>query len=80
MNNDIKPVNCVFCGAEAKVIHFDENMWYVQCSNIACNKHDKYAYLGSFRGAAVEQWNYINRPISRISTKKKKKDDKNNNL
>lgn len=75
MNNETIPVKCVFCGGEANIIHFDRNMWYVQCANPECKKHDKYAYLGSTKNSAVDQWNFINRPMDRSSTKGRKKDD-----
>mgnify|MGYP003313492985 CR=1 FL=1 len=80
MNNDEKvPFNCVFCGSKAKIIHFDRSMWYVQCTNPFCRKHDKYAYLGSTKNGAIEQWNFINRELNRNGTKKKK-DDKSGNI
>lgn len=77
--NEKEPFNCVFCGSKAKIIHFDRSMWYIQCSNSACKKHDKYAYLGSTRDCAVDQWNFINRTLNRSGTKKKK-DDKSGNI
>ena len=81
MNNDEKIANkCVFCGSDATIIHFDRNMWYVQCSNSGCKKHDKYAYLGSTKNLAIDAWNFINRQLNRTSTKKKKKDDESGNL
>lgn len=54
---------CVFCGAEPKVLHLDENMWYITCT--ACHKHDRYSCLGFSYAASAEQWNYANRPIAR---------------
>lgn len=71
---------CVFCKAEPKVIHFDTNMYYVHCSNPECKKHDKYAYLGYTAKSALEQWDFMNRPINRISSKKREKNDKNSSL
>lgn len=61
---------CIFCGAEPKVIHYDTNMWYVECSNRACQKHGKYEYLGMSEKVALERWEYKNRPIQRTSYKK----------
>ena len=55
------PVKCVFCGGEARIIHFDRNMYYCVCSNPSCKKHDKFAYLGRTEGNAIEQWNFMNR-------------------
>ena len=55
------PNDCIFCGSKARIIHFDRNMWYIQCSNPDCKKHDKYAYLGNTKDNAVEQWNFMNR-------------------
>lgn len=64
MNDEKIPNNCVFCGGKARIIHFDDNMWYVQCANPSCKKHDKYAYLGNTRNNAIEQWNFANREAS----------------
>lgn len=69
------PVGCIFCGGEAKVIHFDRNMWYVVCSNSCCKKHDHYAYLGSTKNNSIEQWNFANRPFQGRKGKKDAKDD-----
>jgi hypothetical protein len=81
MNKDEKvPVNCIFCGSEAVIVHFDRNMWYVHCSSPFCKKHDKYAYLGSTKDSSIEQWNYINRNIDRTSTKTRKKKDESSNI
>lgn len=66
---------CVYCGAEPKIIHYDSDMWYVECSNQECHKHLKYAYLGLRRELAIEQWNYVNRPINRTPPKRKKKNE-----
>ena len=63
---------CVFCGGEARIIHFDKNMWYVQCSNPSCKKHDKFSYLGSCRNNAVDQWNFSNREASFRKSNKEK--------
>ena len=60
MNEKI-PVDCIFCGSKARVVHYDSNMWYIQCSNQDCKKHDKYAYLGSTQSASVDAWNFNNR-------------------
>ena len=73
MDNEKVANDCIFCGGKARIIHFDDNMWYIQCSNISCKKHDKYAYLGCTKGIAIERWNYINR-----STIQRKKNDKDN--
>ena len=78
MIDEKTPYNCVFCGSKAHIIHFDRNMWYVVCTNPSCNKHDKYAYLGLTKNTAIEQWNFINRPMNRTSTKKRKKDEDDN--
>lgn len=59
--DESKPVVCIFCGSEARIIHFDRNMWYIQCSNPDCKKHDKYAYLGSTKNASIDAWNFNNR-------------------
>lgn len=52
---------CIFCGREAKVIHYDSNMWYYRCSNPECKKHDKYGCLGSTQALAEKQWDIANR-------------------
>ena len=67
--------DCVFCGARPIPYHYEDNMWYVLCGNKACNRHDKYAYLGTNLKNAVEQWNYINRKINRTPTQKRKKNE-----
>ena len=67
------PFNCVFCGSKAHITHYDDCMWYVHCSNPECKKHDKYAYLGSSKNNAIDQWNFINRTMDRSSTKTRKK-------
>lgn len=72
--------NCVFCGHRPTVEHYSEKMWYIRCTNPFCEKHDPYAYLGSTLKAAIDQWNYVNRPINRTPTQKRKKNDKNNCL
>lgn len=73
MKEEVKPNRCVFCGNEARVIHFDDNMWYVVCSSQICRKHDRYAYLGNTKNNAVDQWNFSNREGSfRKSSKAKK--------
>lgn len=77
MKNEEVAYNCVFCGAEAKTVRFESNMYYTVCSNTECKKHDKYAYLGSTKSFSIEAWNYMNRPINRVSTKKRKKDEDN---
>lgn len=63
---------CIFCGSEAKIVHFDRNMWYVQCSNHECKKHDKFAFLGNTRNNAIEQWNFSNREGSFRKNENKK--------
>jgi len=73
--NDIVANRCIFCGKKAEIIHFDENMWYVRCPNVNCNRHDKYAYLGCTKNIAIERWNYINR-----STIQRKKNDKDSSI
>ena len=71
---DLSEANdCVFCGHRPKVDHYSTSMWYITCSNPKCEKHDPYAYLGSTLKGSIEQWNYVNRNICRISTKKRKK-------
>lgn len=76
-NDKAIPVNCVFCGSKACVVHFDRNMYYTSCSNPECKKHDKYAYLGNTENNSVEQWNFINRNLNRTSTKKRKNENRN---
>lgn len=81
MNNEKEPFNCVFCGSKAKIIHFDRSMWYVQCTNSFCKKHDKYAYLGSTKDCAIEQWNFINRKnLTRTNNKTQKKKDESGSI
>lgn len=71
-NDKAVPVNCVFCGSEARVVHFDRNMYYTSCSNPNCKKHDKYAFLGNTENNSVEQWNFTNRKnIIRTNDKNK---------
>lgn len=64
---------CVFCGSDAILDHYGENLYYIYCSNERCCKVDKYACLGSTEKNAVEQWNFINRPLNRTPPPKKKK-------
>lgn len=64
---------CVYCGKPAKVIHYDWDIWYVECSNCECHKHLPYAYMGLKRNMAVDNWEYANRPINRKPPKREKK-------
>lgn len=69
------PLDCIFCGGKARVIHFDRNMYYVVCSNPNCKKHDKFSYLGRTEVNAIEQWNFSNRAYQGRKGKKDAKDD-----
>ena len=62
---------CVFCGSKAKIIHYEADLWYVECSNKTCDKHPRYAYMGFRRYAAIEQWNWANRPLKGVSGRDK---------
>lgn len=66
---EVKPVSCVYCGRKPRIIHYDTNMWYVECE---CGKHPKYEFLGSDRKIAIERWEYANRPMNRTPPKRKK--------
>ena len=64
---------CVYCGRLPNIIHYEADLWYYECSNKDCDKHHRYAYMGFRQSSAREQWEKMNRPIQRISTKKKGK-------
>ena len=68
--------NCIYCGKKPHIIHYDTDMWYVECGNKECHKHLKYSYLGFRREIAIDQWNYANRPMNRTPPPKKKKQSK----
>lgn len=66
---------CIFCGSKANVIHYESDLWYVECSNKCCEKHQKYAYIGFRKPTAIEQWNYANRPLKNVSGRNKNEND-----
>ena len=72
---DETAVKCCFCGSKPKIIHYEDNLWYVECPNKECDKHPRYAYMGFRKPAAIEQWNWANRPIQRKVVKKGEKDE-----
>ena len=74
MKPDIKLLPCIFCKEEPRIIHYDENMWYVRCP---CGKYERYEFLGYTKEGAIESWNYANRPINRTPPPKKKKGEQN---
>lgn len=61
---------CVYCGGQPRIIHYDTNMWYVQCH---CDKHLQYEFLGCDESIAIERWNYANRIMNRTPPPKNKK-------
>ena len=63
---------CVGCGHTPIAIHYDYDMWYIQCGNPDCTKYGKYLFLGQTKDLAVEQWERANRPINRYYQKRKK--------
>lgn len=67
--------NCVFCGSKPLVVHYEADLWYYECGNKHCDKHPRYQYMGFRQSSAKEQWNFANRPINRISSKKKVRDE-----
>lgn len=71
--NEKQIERCVFCNSVPHVIHYDADMYYVVCSNPECIKHDRFAYLGRTESAAIDSWNFINRPLNRTPPPKKKK-------
>lgn len=71
---------CVFCGNFPNAIHYEADLWYYECSCRTCEKHPRYAYMGFRQGAAKEQWDWANRHINRVSTKKKGKHYEDDNL
>lgn len=64
---------CIFCGKMPRIIHYDKNMWYVECD---CGNHPKYEYLGFTQQGAEERWEYANRPINRTPPKRKENESK----
>ena len=73
----MKLSKCVYCGSEPVVIHYDSDMWYVECSNPNCTKHGKYAIFGFREKIAIDQWEYLNRPLDRTPPpRKERKNDK----
>ena len=79
MNEKI-PVDCIFCGSKARVVHYDSNLYYCMCSNTNCKKTDKFGCMGRTANNAIDQWNFINRPMNRTPSPKKKKKDEGNNI
>jgi len=77
MNEKI-PLDCIFCGGKARVVHYDSNLYYVYCSNTNCKKTDRFGCMGRTANNAIDQWNELMRPIARTGNKKKK--DESNNL
>lgn len=63
---------CVKCGHLPMLIHYDYDMWYIQCSNSTCTKYGQYEMLGKTRESAIEQWERANRPINRYYQKELK--------
>ena len=61
---------CCYCGSTAKIIHYDWDIWYVECSNLNCKKHLPYAYMGLKKNIAIDNWEYANRKINVKSRKK----------
>jgi hypothetical protein len=66
---------CAKCGHEPIAIHYDYDMWYIECGNKECDKYDKYLFLGQTKELAAEQWNKANR----ITNRGNKKGYKNEN-
>lgn len=79
MNEKI-PLDCIFCGSKARVVHYDSNLYYVYCSNTNCKKTDRFGCMGRTANNAIEQWNVLMRPINRTPSPRKKKNDEDNNI
>ena len=61
---------CVGCGHKPVAIHYDYDMWYIECGNRNCTKYGKYLFLGQTKQLALEQWQKANRPINRYYQKR----------
>lgn len=68
---EVQPIKCIHCGKKPHIIHYDENMWYVECD---CGKHPKYEYLGSTKQVAIDRWEYANRIGNFRKANRKNKD------
>ena len=65
---------CVFCGSKPKIIHYEDGVWYAECSNIQCKNYIPFRHLGLRKTVVLEKWEYENRTIQRKQYKKGKKD------
>lgn len=69
---------CIFCGAYPKCVRYESNLYYYECSNLQCDKHPPYQYMGFRPSTAKEQWNWSNRPMKGVSGRNR--NDKDFNL
>lgn len=58
---------CVKCNRLPMVVKEVGDLWYVVCG---CKKWDKCEFLGRTEKLAIENWNYLNRPLNRSRSKK----------
>ena len=66
---------CIFCGSLPNAVHYEDNLWYYQCSNKNCDKHPQYQYMGFRQSSAREQWDWSNRPLKGVSGRNKNDKD-----
>lgn len=57
-------VPCVYCGNMPIILRYEADLYYAQCSNLQCKKHNDYDFVGMRPSVAIDRWNLGNRKIN----------------